>query len=701
MNAKDELAFAKFVEVDDFVFRVEGHPQVPLGNIALNMVQRKILRVSIRDMVDTTKFVPAPNLPSAALIYAEVKHLTDKVRNIELVANDLIERIVKEFSDQICASGQEIYFEFQGSNYRLVISSILIDSNGENKEAKRAWLRRNTAFIFVNSAQHSIKIVGQKGYASNQLFKSKNLNFESLGIGGLDKQFEAIFRRAFASRVFPPSIIQRLGIQHVKGMLLFGPPGTGKTLIARQIGKMLNGKEPKIVNGPEVLSKFVGQAEENIRNLFADAEAEYKEKGDSSELHIIIFDEIDAICKSRGSVRDGTGVHDTVVNQLLTKVDGVDALNNILLIGMTNRRDMLDEALLRPGRLEVQVEIGLPDEAGRHQILRIHTNRMSQNSFLAPDVDLLKLAERTKNFSGAELEGLVKDAAAYALNRQVDFTDLHKPLEEDNIKVCMDDFEKALDEVVPAFGAATETLAVYCMHGIINYGSTYEHLYMTLKTLVQQVQNSEKTPLISCLLDGPSGSGKSALAASVAMESGFPFVKVVSPENLVGFSEQPKASQITKIFEDAYKSPLSIVILDDIERLLEYVAIGPRFSNIVLQTLLVLVKRNPIPGRKLLILGTTSQGDVLDSMGLADVFNVNLHVPSLREKEIEKVLYDQGAFAPRDISSAISHLSSICGSSVPIKKLLLWLEMARQESVDGASTISLDTWETKLRDLSS
>lgn len=162
----------------------------------------------------------------------------------------------------------------------------------------------------------------------------------------------------------------------MQGILLYGPPGTGKTLIARQLAKILNGKEPKIVNGPEVLNKYVGQSEENIRNLFAEADAEYKEKGDSSELHIIIFDEIDAVCKSRGSVRDGSGVHDTVVNQLLTKIDGVDALNNVLLIGMTNRKDMLDEALLRPGRLEVHIEVGLPDERGRLQILKIHTSKV-------------------------------------------------------------------------------------------------------------------------------------------------------------------------------------------------------------------------------------------------------------------------------------------------------------------------------------
>ena len=154
----------------------------------------------------------------------------------------------------------------------------------------------------------------------------------------------------------------------------------GKTLIARQIGKMLNGKEPKIVNGPEVLNKYVGASEENIRALFAEAEADQEAHKEYSELHVIIFDEIDAICKSRGSVGGGSGVHDTVVNQLLTKIDGVDSLNNILLIGMTNRKDMLDEALLRPGRLEVQVEIGLPDDKGRLQILKVGFQKYHQAS---------------------------------------------------------------------------------------------------------------------------------------------------------------------------------------------------------------------------------------------------------------------------------------------------------------------------------
>lgn len=202
-------------------------------------------------------------------------------------------------------------------------------------------------------------------------------------------------------------------------LIIYYQLGTGKTLMARQIGKMLNAREPKIVNGPEILDKYVGESEANVRRLFAEAEEEEKRMGPNSGLHIIIFDEIDAICKQRGSVAGSTGVNDTVVNQLLSKIDGVEQLNNILVIGMTNRKDMMDEALIRPGRLEIQVEISLPDEKGRYDILKIKTAKMSQHGKLEHDVDLYEMAALTKNFSGAELEGLVKAASSSALKRYI------------------------------------------------------------------------------------------------------------------------------------------------------------------------------------------------------------------------------------------------------------------------------------------
>jgi vesicle-fusing ATPase len=193
----------------------------------------------------------------------------------------------------------------------------------------------------------------------------------------------------------------------------------------------------QIVNGPEILNKFVGQSEENIRKLFEDAEKEQAERGDDSELHIIIFDEIDAICRQRGSTGGGTGVNDSIVNQLLSKIDGVDSLNNILIIGMTNRKDMLDEAVIRPGRLEVHIEVGLPDEEGRIQILAIHTGDMRKNGMLAADVSIPDLAARTKNYTGAEIEGLVKAAASYVFERQVDMADLTKVKDFAGVQVRM------------------------------------------------------------------------------------------------------------------------------------------------------------------------------------------------------------------------------------------------------------------------
>lgn len=197
---------------------------------------------------------------------------------------------------------------------------------------------------------------------------------------------------------------------------------------------------------------------------------QYKEKGDESGLHIIIFDELDAIFKQRGSTSGGTGVGDTVVNQILSKMDGVDQLNNILIIGMTNRIDMIDEALLRPGRLEVHMEISLPDEKGRFQILNIHTSKMRTNGVMDDDVNLSELAQLTKNFSGAEIGGLVKSATSFAFNRHVKVGTMAGISEDvENLRVNMDDFMNALDEVHPAYGVSEEELAQVVQNGIIHY----------------------------------------------------------------------------------------------------------------------------------------------------------------------------------------------------------------------------------------
>jgi len=522
------------------------------------------------------------------------------------------------------------------------------------------------------------------GGGANSIFLG-DFDFEQLGIGGLDAEFNRIFRRAFASRIWPSHIIKQMGILHVRGMLLYGPPGCGKTLIARQIGKVLNAREPKIVNGPEILNKFVGGSEEKVRELFADAEKEQAEEGDNSMLHIIILDEMDAICKSRGTNKDGTGVSDSVVNQLLSKIDGVDSLNNILLIGMTNRMDMIDDALLRPGRLELHVEIGLPDLKGRTQILNIHTKSMKEAKRLDPDVTdkVGELAEKTKNFSGAELEGLVRAATSYALTRCVDVNDLSKPPDEKNLRVGYADLIRALGDVQPKFGAKSQELKSLYRNGFVEYGDTFKSLMGTFSRLVDQVRFSDKTPLMSVLLKGPPASGKTAIVAKVAVSSGFPFVRMISADEMIGYSESAKCSLIHKIFLDSYKSPLSLIFIDDIERIIDYVPIGPRFSNTVLQTLLVLLKKiPPDDGRKLLVVGTTSVPHFMEDLGLVQAFGVSQTVNLLQEAgEIAEVLKVAGNMAVNDAVDIAASITEPIG----IKHLLMVAEMARQASGDSDS----------------
>ncbi|GLT51402.1 hypothetical protein SLA2020_248150 [Shorea laevis] len=651
------------------------HESIGSGYIALNAIQRRHAKVSTGDTIYVTRFIPPDNF-NLALLTLELEFVKKGSKNEQVDAVLLTNQLKKRFVNQVMTVGQRASFEYHGNNYIFTVNQAVLEGQEKSNGIERGMISKETYIIYEASNSSGIKIVNQREAASSNIFRQKEFNLLSLGIGGLSNEFADIFRRAFASRVFPPHVTSKLGVKHVKGMLLYGPPGTGKTLMARQIGKMLNGREPKIVNGPEVLSKFVGETEKNVRDLFADAENDQRTLGDQSDLHVIIFDEIDAICKSRGSTRDGTGVHDSIVNQLLTKIDGVESLNNVLLIGMTNRKDLLDEALLRPGRLEVQVEIGLPDENGRSQILQIHTNKMKENSFLAPDVDYQQLAARTKNCSGAGLEGVVKSAVSFALNRQLSMDDLTKPVDEESIKVTMNDFLNALQEITPAFGASTDDLEQCRPNGMVDCGNRHKHIYQRAMLLMEQVKVSERSPLLTCLLEGPSGSGKTALAATVGIDSDFPYVKIVSAESMTGLHESTKCAQIVEVFEDAYRSRLSIIILDGIERLLKDDAIEPQLLN----SLLVLLKRLPPKGKKLLVLGTTSEVSFLKSIGICDAFSVTYHVPKLETKDVKKVLTQLNVFAEDDIDAAAEALNDM-----PIKKVYMLIEMAAQGECGGAA----------------
>ncbi len=247
--------------------------------------------------------------------------------------------------------------------------------------------------------------ISQSGKQRNDAFRE---DFQYT-VGGLQKQIDAIVRRVLDGRVLRPAQegdngtdetstalaaaameseeLAALGLTPVRGLLLYGPPGTGKTLLARQIARALRARTPKIVSAPELLDRWVGGSEKLVRGLFAEAEAELAAcNGDAtkSALHVIVIDEIDAVFRRRSSGEDsGEATRASVVNQILAKLDGIHQIGNILLVGMTNRRELLDEALLRPGRLEVQIEVPLPDKEGRREILQIHFDALRRKGRLS------------------------------------------------------------------------------------------------------------------------------------------------------------------------------------------------------------------------------------------------------------------------------------------------------------------------------
>jgi len=247
------------------------------------------------------------------------------------------------------------------------------------------------------------------GRSRNEAFKT---DFKS-SVGGLQPQIDAIVRRVLDGRVIKPADVidnaisgqideetnslamasadaeelALLGLTPVRGLLLYGPPGCGKTALAREISGALRARQPKIVSAPELLDRWVGGSERLIRQLFADAESELAAcNGDAgkSALHVVVIDEIDAVFRKRSGGEDsGEVTRASAVNQILSKLDGVNAIPNILLIGITNRPELLDEALLRPGRLEVQIEIPLPNREGRREILRIHFEALRRRERLS------------------------------------------------------------------------------------------------------------------------------------------------------------------------------------------------------------------------------------------------------------------------------------------------------------------------------
>ncbi|HIJ13581.1 TPA: CDC48 family AAA ATPase [Candidatus Woesearchaeota archaeon] len=424
-------------------------------------------------------------------------------------------------------------------------------------------------------------------------------------IGGLTDEVKKI-REMVELPLKHPEIFDKLGIEPPKGVLLHGPPGTGKTLLAKAVA---NESEAHFIllNGPEIMSKFYGESEKKIRDIFEDAE--------KNAPSIIFIDEVDAIAPKREEVQGE--VERRVVSQLLTMMDGLKSRGRIIVIGATNRVNSIDPALRRPGRFDREVEISVPDKQARLNILKIHTRNMP----LHKSVNLEALAAKTHGFVGADLSALTKEAAMNLLRKLLPELKLEDdeaiPQEVlDKIVISGDDFEESLKVVRPS--AMREVLVEtpnVSWEDIGGLDNTKRDLREAIEWPLKSPESFKRLGVRAprgILLYGPPGTGKTLLAKAVAKESEANFISVKGPSLLsmwVGKSEEG----VRKVFERARQVSPCVIFFDEIDSLAGRRGFesGTKVTERVLNQLLA--EMDGLEGLKdVTVVGATNRPDMLD-----------------------------------------------------------------------------------------
>lgn len=377
-------------------------------------------------------------------------------------------------------------------------------------------------------------------------------------IGGLGNEIQRV-REMVELPMKHPQIFKKLGIEPPQGVLLHGPPGTGKTLLAKAVANETSASFFSIA-GPEIISKYYGESEQQLREIFEDA---------SEESPAIIFiDELDSIAPKR---EDVTGeVERRVVAQLLTMMDGLESRGQVIVIAATNRVDSVDPALRRPGRFDREISIDVPDETGREEVLQIHTRGMP----LSDDVSLSELADDTHGFVGADIESLTKEAAMRALRRYLPEINLDEeeipPELIDRMIVKRGDFRGALGEVEPS--AMREVLVELPKISWDDVGELEDAIGDVKESVEWPLRNPERfarlgiDPPAGVLLYGPPGTGKTLMAKAVANETNANFISIRGPQLLskwVGESEKA----IRQTFRKARQVSPTVIFFDELDSL--------------------------------------------------------------------------------------------------------------------------------------
>ena len=451
-------------------------------------------------------------------------------------------------------------------------------------------------------------------------------------IGGLKNEVQKV-REMIELPLRHPEIFDRIGIEAPKGVLLHGPPGTGKTLLAKAVANETNANFYSI-SGPEIMSKFYGESEERLREVFKEAE--------ENAPSIIFIDEIDSIAPKREEVSGD--VEKRVVSQLLTLMDGIQSRGKLVVIGATNRPNAIDPALRRPGRFDREIDIGIPDEQGRLDILLIHTRGMP----LTEDVNLESIAKVTHGFVGADLEALSKEAAMRSLRRILPEINLEQPKIPaeilNKIKITKQDFDEALRDVQPS--ALREVLVQRPNMGWDDIGGLQqvkEELAEAIEWPLKHANlfaEANVEPPKGILLYGPPGTGKTMIAKAVAATSEANFISIKGPELIskwVGESEKG----VREVFRKARQAAPCVIFFDELD------AIAPRrggsegdshvTERVISQMLTELDGLEDLKG--VVVIGATNRPDIIDEALLRPGrFDRILEVP-VPDKEARKHIF--------------------------------------------------------------
>jgi transitional endoplasmic reticulum ATPase len=424
-------------------------------------------------------------------------------------------------------------------------------------------------------------------------------------IGGLKNEVQKV-REMIELPLRHPEIFERIGIEAPKGVLLYGPPGTGKTLLAKAVANETNANFYSI-GGPEIMSKFYGESEERLRETFKQAQ--------ENAPSIIFIDEIDSIAPKREEVSGD--VEKRVVSQLLTLMDGIGSRGKLVVIGATNRPDALDPALRRPGRFDREIEIGIPDQEGRFDILQIHTRGMP----LTEDVNLESFAKITHGFVGADLEALSKEAAMRSLRRilpEINMEQTKIPVEVLNkIRITHKDFEDALKDVQPSalreVHVQRPNITWDQIGGLNEVKSELAEAIEWPLKYADLFDQADVKPPKGLLLYGPPGTGKTMIAKAVAATSEANFISVKGPELIskwVGESEKA----IRETFRKARQASPCVIFFDELD------AVAPRrggsegdshvTERVISQMLTELDGLEDLKG--VVVIGATNRPDIID-----------------------------------------------------------------------------------------